>query len=78
MIQNVIDILCDLENDLGVPKNVKCSIQEIIGILRDEDEDAPVKVNKALNKLDEISDDHNMESYVRTQIWNIASILEKF
>ena len=54
MIQDVIQILADLESDQAVPKNVKGKIQEIISILKEEDEDVPVKVNRALNKLDEI------------------------
>ena len=31
--------------------------------------------DKALQELDEISDDPNIPSFTRTQIWNIVSIL---
>jgi len=39
--------------------------------------DLSIRINKALNELDEIADDTNIQSYTRTQIWNIVSLLEK-
>ena len=36
-----------------------------------------IKISKALNDLDEIADDVNLQPYTRTQIWNVVSILEK-
>ncbi len=75
-IDNIIDALKDIEEDSTVPKNVRSKIKEMIENLRGEIE-LSLKVNKALHKLDEIADDMNLNSYVRTQIWNIASSLEK-
>src|SRR3989338_8086517 len=37
----------------------------------------PIKVNKALNGLGELSNDVNLQAYTRTQIWDIMSSLEK-
>ncbi len=75
-IDNIIDALKDIEEDSTVPKNVRSKIKEMIENLRGEIE-LSLKVNKALHKLDEIAEDMNLNSYVRTQIWNIASSLEK-
>ena len=65
------------EKDLvDIPKNIKIKIKSIINILKGDIE-LSIKINKALNELDEISNDANLEPYTRTQIWNIVSILEK-
>ncbi|MBS3137734.1 UPF0147 family protein [Candidatus Woesearchaeota archaeon] len=74
-IRNIIAALEELSNDPAVPKNVKTRIENSINYLKNE-EDLSISVNKALNELDEIADDTNMESFTRTQIWNIVSMLE--
>lgn len=75
-ISSIIEALKEIEEDLTVPKNVRSKINEIIETLQGEIE-LSLKVNKALHQLDEIADDMNIHSYARTQIWNIASSLEK-
>ena len=74
-IKNIIEVLSELLEDTTVPRNVKNRISEIITTLKEET-DISLRVNKALNILDEISDDNNIQTYTRTQIWNIASLLE--
>jgi len=75
-INDIIDALKEIEGDLTVPKNVRSKIKGIIETLEGKTE-LSLKVNKALHLLDEIADDMNIHSYARTQIWNIASSLEK-
>ena len=74
-IQNVIEALSDLREDLNVPKNVKLKINETIITLQ-QDKEISIKVNKALQELEGISEDSNMQSYTRTQLFNIVSLLE--
>ncbi|MEA2037667.1 MAG: UPF0147 family protein [Nanoarchaeota archaeon] len=74
--KETIDTLEGLVLDPNIPKNIKAKIQNIIQILK-EDSELPIKINKALNDLDEISNEANLEQYIRTQIWNVVSILEK-
>ena len=76
LTNETIETLKELEEDSNIPKNVKIKIQSIIDILK-EDSETSIKVNKALNELDEISNDPNLEAYTRTQLWNIVSLLEK-
>jgi uncharacterized protein (UPF0147 family) len=71
----VIGVLNELENDSTVPRNVKVKIANAAKALSDESE-LSIRVHKALNELDEISDDANMQPYTRTQVWNVVSILE--
>jgi len=75
-IKNVIDLLSELSEDTSIPKNVREKTDKIRIFLK-EDVDVSIKVNKALNDLDEIGNDNNIEPYTRTQIWNIVSLLEK-
>jgi uncharacterized protein (UPF0147 family) len=77
-LQNIIEALQDLVNDSTVPRNIKSKVEGVISILKDENErDTNIRINKALGELDEISDDTNIQAYTRTQIWNIASMLER-
>ena len=72
----VTGMLEELKDDAAVPKNVKIKIDSIMGVLNG-DSDTSIKLNKALHELDEIANDANLQSYARTQIWNIVSVLEK-
>ena len=65
-----------LNEDPGIPKNVKSKLQSVIQILSNGDEPT-VKVNKALEELDEINEDTNLQQYIRTQLWNVVSVLSQ-
>lgn len=75
-ITQIIEAINELQNDNTVPKNIKIKLQSIASILNGEEENMSIKVNKALDELEEISDDANIQSYTRTQLWNIVSLLE--
>ena len=74
--EEIIEALTALKEDEGVPKNVRIKIDAIIHSLNDESE-LSMKVSKSLHNLDEISEDLNIPPFIRTQIWNISSMLEK-
>ena len=75
-IESIEPILNELKEDAAVPKNVKLKIDRVIGILKKNSE-TTIKVSKALNELEEVADDVNLESYARTQVWSVISALEK-
>jgi uncharacterized protein (UPF0147 family) len=68
LIQSIID-------DTSSQKNIKAKMQSVINILKEDSENS-IKVNKSLSALDEIANDNNIDQYIRTQIYNIVSILE--
>ncbi len=76
-VENVVGALKELEDDSTVPRNVKDKIKTTIESMENNELDVSMRIDKALQKLDEISDDSNLQSYTRTQIWNIVSLLEK-
>lgn len=75
-LKSIISTLEELCEDNTVPRNIKSKFQKIITSLKDP-ENTSIKVNKALHEFDEINEDANIQPYIRTQIWNISSMLEK-
>ncbi|TKJ17075.1 hypothetical protein CEE44_00890 [Candidatus Woesearchaeota archaeon B3_Woes] len=75
-LKDAVDFIIEINNDDDTPKNIREKMSGILDILK-EDVDDSIKKNKALNELDEIVSDNNMQQYTRTQIWNIVSLLEK-
>ena len=76
LIEEAISLLTELKEDSTVPKNVKAKIENIISVLG-KGPDVSIRVNKAMNELEEVADDSNLQPYSRTQVWNIVSLLEK-
>ncbi len=75
-LKDVIGLLSEICNDSTTPKNVKERMIGLTNILNNSD-DVSIKINKALYELDEITNDNNMQQFTRTQLWNVASLLEK-
>ena len=73
--KEVIEIFDIINNDTSVPKNIRQKIQDMEFML-DSKEDLALNVNKVLQELDDISEESNLPEHIRTQIWNIASLLE--
>ena len=73
-VSEITGALNALKDDEALPKNIKAKIDEIISTLND-DNDLSSKVGKSLHTLDEISEDLNIQPFIRTQIWNISSKL---
>lgn len=74
----LVESLSLIEQDLTVPKNVRTKIKNAMAALQEKSEDSKIMANRALQQLDEISDDPNIPGYVRPQIWNVVSMLEGF
>ncbi len=74
-MSNIIAALQELYDDRTVPKNVRNKLNNIIEILKGPNETS-IKINKALDELDDIQSDANLQPYTRTQIFNITSLLE--
>jgi uncharacterized protein (UPF0147 family) len=71
----VIAALREVEQDNQVPKNVKSKITGTITVL-EQDAEMPIKVSRALQELEQLTEDNNLQAYTRTQIFNIVSLLE--
>ncbi len=76
-VKDIVASISELREDNTVPKNVKEKVQAVIQILNDEKEELSMRIDKALQILDDVAEDSNLQSYTRTQVWNIVSMLEK-
>lgn len=74
--KEVIEILNTINGDSTVPKNIKLKIREVEVILKNGTENIALQINKVLQELDDLSENNNIPDYTRTQLWNIASLLE--
>ncbi|UCG95606.1 MAG: UPF0147 family protein [archaeon] len=72
----IIQALSRIKEDRTVPKNIRASCEECLKDLKNEDDELSVRLSSCISTLDEMSNDPNIPSYTRTQIWNIVSMLE--
>jgi len=75
-LQAVFSQIQEIAEDTTVPRNVK-SKMDMIKKMLETPGDLSIQVSKALNEIEDISNDTNMQAYTRTQIWNLISLLEK-
>lgn len=73
---DIVAMLSQMEEDFSVPKNLRSKIKTTISLLNDCDIGLDIKCDRSLQELDDIANDPSIPVYVRTQIWNILSILE--
>lgn len=74
-LKAIVESMVDFSEDSSVPKNIKVKINYLIGELN-SDKDISLKINKVLQELEDISNDSNLQSFSRTQVWNLISLLE--
>ena len=75
-IEPINKLLDEINEDRSVPKNIRKSVMEAKEHLNNERNDMKVRISTAVSILDEISNDPNIPTYTRTQIWNVVSMLE--
>ena len=75
-IIQILQALAQIEEDLTVPKNVREKIKYAIVALQEQKKEISLKIDKSLQELDGVSEDPNISTYTRTQVWSIISLLE--
>ena len=76
MFEQTIELIKQVSEDRGVPRNIREKCTESMDILKDDKQELDVRINTVITTMDEISNDPNLPMYTRTQIWNIVSLLE--
>ena len=76
--KEVIGMLESVIEERGVPRNVRESLDNAIRALnsKSKKESQRERIAQAISILDESANDPNLQTYTRTQIWGIVSILE--
>jgi len=70
----VVELMQGIAEDNSVPRNIRAAIAEAREKL--ENGDIDVGTTSAVYVLDDISNDINMPSHTRTEIWQLISELE--
>ena len=74
-LEEVSEMIDGLVNDTSIPKNIRRALTEAKSRI-DSDEEKSVKISAAIYLIESITEDINMPSHARTQIWAIMSALE--
>ena len=75
-MKEAIDTLNQIASNNSTPKTIKKSILDIITDLSNEEYSLSVRAANTISLLDDVTQDPNMPSYVRTQLWQAVSKLE--
>ncbi len=75
-VNGIVEQIEMMQEEKELPKNIKAKLQHIIEILKAEGQETSLKIDKALSELEEISEDVNIPSDVRMDLFNLSSILE--
>jgi len=75
-MREAIETLNQIAANHSTPKTIKKSITDLIVDLNNEEYSLSVRANNTISLLDDVTQDPNMPSYVRTQLWQAVSKLE--
>ncbi|MSV33147.1 MAG: UPF0147 family protein [Nitrosarchaeum sp.] len=75
-MKEAIETLNQIATNYSTPKTIKKSITDLIVDLNNEEYSLSVRANNTISLLDDVTQDPNMPSYVRTQLWQAVSKLE--
>ena len=75
-LDNAMSSLNQLATSPSTPRNIRKSIAGLLEELKSEEYSMSVRAANTTSLLDDITQDPNMPSYVRTSLWQIVSMLE--
>jgi hypothetical protein len=75
-LNNAIQTLNQLATSHSTPKNFKKTIADLITDLKSEEDSISVRAANAISSLDDITQNPNIPSFVRTSLWQAVSVLE--
>ena len=75
-MKEAIETLNQISANSSTPKTIKKSITDLIADLNNEEYSLSVRAANTISLLDDVTQDPNMPSYVRTQLWQAVSKLE--
>jgi hypothetical protein len=76
-LTEAIELIDEICEEHGMPRNVKEVLTEVKTILQDNSQDVKIILDTAKQKISDLSEDPNLQTFSRTQIWNLASTLEE-
>ena len=71
----IIGLLQEISEDDCISNGAKQKIIKSINTMNTE-VDVSLKANRVLNELEELLENSGVDTYIRTQIWSVTSLLE--
>ena len=75
-MESALQTLNQLATSHSTPKNFKKTISDLIIELQSDEYSMSVRAANAISSLDDITQDPNVPSFVRTTLWQAVSVLE--
>ena len=75
-LNNAITTLNQIATNPSTPKNIRKNIADIVEDLKSNEYSISVRAANTISSLDDVTQDPNMPSYVRTSLWQAVSTLE--
>lgn len=76
IINQVVENLSELTADTYVPQNIRTRAQAVSVLLQNKAESIEARKNKALQYLDDMASDSNIDMSTRTFIYQVLSMVE--
>ena len=73
---NAMQTLNQLATSHSTPKNFKKTINDLMIDLKSEEYSISVRASNAISSLDDITQNPNVPSFVRTSLWQVVSAHE--
>lgn len=75
-MREAIETLNQIAASGTTPKTIKKAVGDLVAGLDGDEYSLSVRAANAISALDDVTQDPNMPSYVRTQLWQAVSKLE--
>ena len=76
LLNNAMNTLNQIATNPSTPKNIRKNIADIVEELKSDEYSISVRAANTISSLDDVTQDPNMPSYVRTSLWQAVSTLE--
>ena len=75
-LNNAMSTLNQIATNPSTPRNIRKNIAELIEGLKSDEYPISVRAVNTISLLDDVTQDPNLPSYVRTSLWQAVSTLE--
>jgi hypothetical protein len=75
-LNNAISTLNQIATSPSTPKNIRKNIADLVEGLKSDGDSVSVRAANTISLLDDVTQDPNLPSYVRTSLWQAVSTLE--
>ena len=75
-LNNAVSTLNQIATNSSTPRNIRKNIADLIDWLKSDEYSVSVRAVNTISLLDDVTQDPNLPSYVRTSLWQAVSTLE--